>query len=210
MATTTPNYGWDVPTSTDYVKDGATAIETLGDDIDATLYTINGGSALVGLQKVTSTSFSAQSSVSVNNCFTSAYSNYRIIITATATGDLDASFRFRASGSDASGANYQYAYTGFFASTSANGGGSNATAIPNLPSIGNGRQSHCIIDITGPNTTNAWKPLTQQTAFTHSGVGIIVFNGAGVINSTTQFDGFTIFLGSGTMTGNITVYGYRN
>jgi hypothetical protein len=35
MATTTPNFGWDVPTSTDYVKDGATAIETLGDDIDA-------------------------------------------------------------------------------------------------------------------------------------------------------------------------------
>ena len=35
MATTTPNYGWSVPTSTDYVKDGATAIETLGDAIDA-------------------------------------------------------------------------------------------------------------------------------------------------------------------------------
>ena len=34
MATTTPNFGFDVPTSTDYVKDGATAIETLGDDID--------------------------------------------------------------------------------------------------------------------------------------------------------------------------------
>jgi hypothetical protein len=35
MATTTPNFGWSVPTSTDYVKDGATAIETLGDAIDA-------------------------------------------------------------------------------------------------------------------------------------------------------------------------------
>ncbi len=34
MATTTPNFGWSVPTSTDYVKDGATAIETLGDAID--------------------------------------------------------------------------------------------------------------------------------------------------------------------------------
>ena len=31
MATTTPNYGWPVPTSTDLVKDGATAIESLGD-----------------------------------------------------------------------------------------------------------------------------------------------------------------------------------
>ena len=43
MATTTPNYGWDVPTSTDYVKDGALAIETLGDDIDATVITLGQG-----------------------------------------------------------------------------------------------------------------------------------------------------------------------
>ena len=43
MATTTPNYGWDVPTSTDYVAQGAVAIETLGDDIDATLWTALGG-----------------------------------------------------------------------------------------------------------------------------------------------------------------------
>jgi hypothetical protein len=37
MATTTPIYGWPVPTSTDYVKDGATAIEALGDAIDLSL-----------------------------------------------------------------------------------------------------------------------------------------------------------------------------
>lgn len=37
MATTTPNFGWAVPTSTDYVKDGAVAIETLGDAIDGRL-----------------------------------------------------------------------------------------------------------------------------------------------------------------------------
>jgi hypothetical protein len=35
MATTTPNNGWSVPTSTDYVAQGAVAIETLGDAIDA-------------------------------------------------------------------------------------------------------------------------------------------------------------------------------
>jgi hypothetical protein len=34
MATTTPTFGWQVPTSTDLVKDGAVAIETLGDSID--------------------------------------------------------------------------------------------------------------------------------------------------------------------------------
>ena len=43
MATTTPNFGWVVPTSTDLVKDGATAIETLGDSIDASLADLKGG-----------------------------------------------------------------------------------------------------------------------------------------------------------------------
>jgi hypothetical protein len=37
MATTTPNFGWTVPTSSDLVKDGAVAIETLGDSVDASL-----------------------------------------------------------------------------------------------------------------------------------------------------------------------------
>ena len=35
MAGTTPNYGFPYPTSTDYVRDGATAIESLADAIDA-------------------------------------------------------------------------------------------------------------------------------------------------------------------------------
>jgi hypothetical protein len=34
MATTTTNYGFDIPQSTDLVKDGATAIALLGQDID--------------------------------------------------------------------------------------------------------------------------------------------------------------------------------
>lgn len=38
MATTTTNYGFDVPTSSDLVKNGATAISTLGQDIDTFLF----------------------------------------------------------------------------------------------------------------------------------------------------------------------------
>jgi hypothetical protein len=37
MATTTPINGWPVPTSTDLVKDGAVAIESLGDAIDSSV-----------------------------------------------------------------------------------------------------------------------------------------------------------------------------
>jgi hypothetical protein len=51
MATTTPNFGWSVPTSTDLVKDGATAIETLGDAIDASLVDLKGGTTGQVLKK---------------------------------------------------------------------------------------------------------------------------------------------------------------
>lgn len=44
MATTTTNFGWDIPQSTDLVKDGATAIATLGQDIDTALLDLKGGS----------------------------------------------------------------------------------------------------------------------------------------------------------------------
>ena len=55
MATTTPNFGWSVPTSTDLVKDGATAIETLGDSIDASLVDLKGGTAGQVLSKNSNT-----------------------------------------------------------------------------------------------------------------------------------------------------------
>jgi hypothetical protein len=38
MPTTTPNYGWSVPVSTDFVKNGASDIESLGDDVDAAVW----------------------------------------------------------------------------------------------------------------------------------------------------------------------------
>jgi hypothetical protein len=45
MATTTPNYGWAVPTSSDLVKNGATAIETLGDSVDTSVWNVGFGQA---------------------------------------------------------------------------------------------------------------------------------------------------------------------
>lgn len=55
MATTTPNFGWSVPTSSDLVKNGATAIETLGDSIDASLVDLKGGTTGQVLSKTSNT-----------------------------------------------------------------------------------------------------------------------------------------------------------
>jgi hypothetical protein len=55
MATTTTNFGWDIPQSTDLVKDGATAIAALGQDIDTSLYKLEGGTTGQVLAKASGT-----------------------------------------------------------------------------------------------------------------------------------------------------------
>jgi hypothetical protein len=55
MATTTTNFGWDIPQSTDLVKDGATAIAALGQDIDTALVDLKGGTTGQILTKASNT-----------------------------------------------------------------------------------------------------------------------------------------------------------
>jgi hypothetical protein len=55
MSTTTPNFGWVVPTSSDLVKNGAVAIETLGDSIDASMVDLKGGTTGQVLSKTSAT-----------------------------------------------------------------------------------------------------------------------------------------------------------
>lgn len=55
MATTTTNFGWDIPQSTDLVKDGATAIAALGQDIDTSMVGLKGGTTGQVLSKTSNT-----------------------------------------------------------------------------------------------------------------------------------------------------------
>jgi hypothetical protein len=55
MATTTTNFGWDIPESTDLVKDGATAIAGLGQDIDTAMVDLKGGTTGQVLSKASGT-----------------------------------------------------------------------------------------------------------------------------------------------------------
>lgn len=54
MATTT-NYGWTTPNDTDLVKDGASAIRTLGQSIDTTFAELKGGTSGQMLTKASNT-----------------------------------------------------------------------------------------------------------------------------------------------------------
>ena len=54
MATTT-NYGWETPDDTDFVKDGAAAIRTLGSSIDTSFVDLKGGTSGQMLTKASNT-----------------------------------------------------------------------------------------------------------------------------------------------------------
>ena len=55
MSTTTTNFGWTIPSDTDLVKDGASAIRTLGQGIDTSMADLEGGTTGQILSKTSGT-----------------------------------------------------------------------------------------------------------------------------------------------------------
>ena len=204
MATTTPNYGWAVPTSTDLVKDGATAIETLGDAIDASMNTAL-GTKKAGMVLLNTTSFSAVSSQSINDVFSTTYDDYRIIIVASsATAGTDLTLRVRVSGSDLSTGTYTYNRI------IGDGGTLNSARSSAQTSIRCGNttlseETSYIIDVVNPF-------LTKRTVFTinnsNQGSGAALDMTAAVVTNDTSYTGFTILSGN-NLTGRLSVYGYN-
>ena len=202
MATTTPNYGWPVPTSTDYVKDGALAIETLGDAIDATVFGLPTSAAGLTLIK-TQTIGTAVTSVNVTSAFSATYDNYKIIISGGA-GSANNWITLKL------GATVTGYYWAISAYTYANG----------AASVGAGNQA--LFNRSGYHTTNTIaanyeliNPFNARETVlnylfnqpTTNGEGGI---GAGYIANNTSYTDFTIAPTSGTLTGGtIYVYGYN-
>jgi hypothetical protein len=208
MATTTPNYGWAVPTSTDLVKDGATAIETLGDAIDASMNTAL-GTKKAGMVLLNTTSFSGVSSQSINDVFTSTYTNYKILLNIDSTSASPYILgRLRASGTDNTSSNYNStdvvtnASSSGLVFTSSYGGTS-------WRMWGNFNPDSGTAEILVSNPEKALK--TTFNSYGSFVPGAITsrpprwFGGNATV--TTSYDGLTIFPDSGTMTGSISIYG---
>jgi hypothetical protein len=205
MATTTPNYGWPVPTSTDYVKDGATAIEALGDAIDATVFGLGSGA----LTLISTSNFTTQAAVSFNDVFDSTYTNYKILLNITTSTGLAVSFRFRNAGSDISSSNYFWhaaksdsQTTTYGTAATANGGSSFAITATDIAAFVSGS-----LDVFSPAIATGKRIHGFATYFTsdrsRGGQAILGFN------ASAAYDGCTIFVPTGTITGNISIYGYE-
>ena len=206
MATTTTNYGWDIPQSTDLVKDGATAIATLGQDIDTSVYTALAGNKS-GLVLLNTTSFSAVASQSVNDVFSATYKNYRIIISSLyGTAGTSVNLRMRVGGADDSTSN-SYIRRGY-ASTSASLSNSIQTTTSFfIGTIGTSATANAatVIDICQPF-------LTQNSlifAIHHNSTADDSISMTGRHNQATSYTGFSLLPGTGNITGNVSVYGYN-
>jgi len=206
MATTTPNYGWTVPTSSDLVKDGATAIETLGDAIDASMNTAL-GTKKAGMVLLNTTSFSGVNSVSLPAAtFSSTYDNYRVIINLDSTSSgTTSTLRFRASGSDNSSSNYAYSYQFITtANTTYTQGNANTTTNFRI-GFSDGGTDMVIIDIFNP--MKAVRTGIQSTFNGKEGANFTSEFVQGQMTVTTAYDSLTYF--QNTMTGTIRAYGYN-
>jgi len=202
MATTTPNYGWAVPTSTDLVKDGATAIETLGDAIDASMNTAL-GTKKAGMVLLNTTSFSAVSSQSFNQ-FATTYSHY--YVTYSIVGSTSVAIEFRltdTSGNPISSAGY-YGYTTNYASTSiTQAANSSSTTLMGYLTSQNDHDGNFVF--FNPYSTT----LKSRLIFDSSGSVALRQFGAGAQLSAARNNGFELKPNTGTITGSVSIYGFN-
>jgi hypothetical protein len=162
-----------------------------------------------GIVLINTTSFSAASTVSVNNCFTSAYENYQIVFNFNGSTTGETLLRMRVSGTDTSGTSYD---SQRIEGTSSSTGGAINTSTSSF-NIGYAASAattfNAFTNILAPQLATNTSMISS--ALRDSGVGGLWPQSAvGRLRNTTQYDGFTLFPTSGTMTGNIRVYGYRN
>jgi hypothetical protein len=156
-----------------------------------------------GLTLITSESFSAVSSVSLNGVFTSAYENYRMVITATTSSAVGVSFRYRVSGTDATGSNY--IRQSWNASGSVLGAATSTLAFGIIIGTGTAGLHWGNVEYFRPFAAEQTLSLTMGNNVAPSSE----------IHSTqhtlsTSYDGITIYPDSGTFTGTLRVYGYQN
>jgi hypothetical protein len=208
MATTTPTYSWPVPTSTDYVADGAVAIEALGDAIDSSLNGITGGKN-VGLQYITETTFTSQASVIFDGVFSSSYLSYVMIGNFSVAANSNLNINLRNGGADLGGTSYSSSWyynqqTGGTAGADFAFGGSNINMQKSNVCRGFYGRVEFFQPFTNTFTHFNWHS-TQFDLTTPFG-----FTGTGSDSAARVANGFKINTPSSTMTGSIKIYGLRN
>jgi hypothetical protein len=171
---------------------------------DTNTYLANSG--LVYIAQATATA--GAPSLSISDCFSAAYENYRIVTKfASASAGAPALFaRMRVSGSDNNTANYHYMMNGH---TSANTAASTGATAQTEGYVG-GFTGASSFDVISPFNSSVQTLLQGQTTFFDTSIYYI--RNFGVFhNVASSFTGITLFPSASTLTAAFTVrvYGYR-
>jgi hypothetical protein len=206
MATTTTNYGFDIPQSTDLVKDGATAIATLGQDIDTAMNTAL-GTKKAGMVLLNTTSFSGVASQSINDVFSTTYDNYLIVfdIVSNPSTLANLNFRLRVSSTDASGANYNYITSNKTGSSNPAATSSSQTSI-NMALVNDTYPNPGFLYLFSPFIARPTGLISRQTS-TYSTVYSRIVEGHHTLS--TSYTGYTLTIDAGTISGKVSTYGYN-
>lgn len=165
-----------------------------------------------GLSLVTSGTFSGVTTFAVDNVFTSAYRNYRVIVhntQVTGAGAQAIQTQLRVGGTASATTYYSarsgYQYTGTIAADVVNNGTNWFIQRANGSGSSDG-EGACSFDLYGP-------ALAANTFFTGTAAdGSYQAACAGYHNTATAYDGisFTLTTGATTFTGIYRIYGYQD
>jgi hypothetical protein len=152
------------------------------------------------LVHINTTEFSGVSNVSFNDVFTSAYDNYLINSAYTLSIATYMNYRLRLSGTDNTASSYLCQELEAYGSST---NGASQTRDRMRISIGNTDKALFSLDL--------YDPFKASHTVSMSAGGRIndQFQIVGRHAVSTAYDGITILPDSGTMTGSISVYGYR-
>jgi len=206
MATVTTNYGFDVPQSSDLVKDGATAIALLGQDIDTAMFTAL-GTKKAGMVLLNTTSFSGVASQNITSVFSATYNRYYIAVDVIgSTTSQELAFRFLDNTTPYTTGNHKIQQL-YASSTSVNAFRSTtATSWPIGSVISTDRQFSQLI-LINPFETLKPSGVSQYLEVIAGNINLISYGLSA--DTTTSFSGFQIIPASGNVTGSVSTYGYN-
>jgi len=170
--------------------------------------------ANAGLVYITGGTQSGSTAWKVDNCFTSTYRNYRIVMSniAAETAGRAVRINFRASGATNTNANYDYGYNGFKATGTTNNTGASGQTFAEigvyLDTFGTATLGSATFDVITPQISTE---RTFGLAVANGYEGAYYWRSGGFVQGQqTAFDGFRISLsGSGNVAFTWAVYGYR-
>ena len=172
-------------------------------------YTGSSFQTLYGLTQVANVSVSGAADVTIDNCFTSTYTNYLVMFVLTGAGTSAGYFRYRASGATLTD-NIFSVNMGMQTSVPAPAGGSRSDSFAQVFPVFATNPSVAAINFFNPAISGrtSYSGLASGAAGATDQFQTIVGGGNRV---DTLVDGFVFTpAGATTLTGTVRVYGFRN